>query len=547
MPYEQLKRNFPFQAESPADELTQPEVPEQSEKQLSQNRSVSNRSRTSISRDEMNLAEFPLAILSTRADSKIKTLEFTDSHSLKGGERIERKWIITGADKFGLPTATDDDVILGLMRLTMDHDFRSRKIYFTRYELLKILRWSTEGRSYSRLTKSLDRLSGVRIRATNSFFDNSLKAYQTKNFGVIDAYEINDSRGSKSESGEQPKSYFIWSESIFDSFKAGYIKKLDLDLYFGLKSSVSRRLYRYLDKHFYFGTAIKRNVMDLAFEKLGLSRNYKYVSSIKQQIEPAAEELVQVGFLKKFEFEGRGSQTIVIFYPAQSGSGAALTSRLREKNPALPNIESSPENNRRNQYIEALASRGISIHQAKRLIASKSESDLTQIEDILRYYDFLVETKDHKISKNRIGFLYKAVEEPFKFVVPQQFKSVKSVVETTARSESESSRRVRPEHKIFRSQRKSATNAESAVRKDDPDSKKQVYQQFVESRINRQLEEMDPTELARVCHVVEQRLCGLQSVLEKDRYKDVLESVIRDEIRKTCDIPSFEHWVKKIV
>ena len=41
---------------------------------------------------------------------------------------------------------------------------RSRKVHFTRYELLKILRWTTEGRSYSRLQNALDRLSGVRIK-----------------------------------------------------------------------------------------------------------------------------------------------------------------------------------------------------------------------------------------------------------------------------------------------------------------------------------------------------------------------------------------------
>ena len=78
-----------------------------------------------VSRDEMNLAEFPLTVLSTRVDPKIKTLEFSDFQKGKDGELTERKWIITGADKFGLPTATDDDVILGLIRLTMDDGFRS--------------------------------------------------------------------------------------------------------------------------------------------------------------------------------------------------------------------------------------------------------------------------------------------------------------------------------------------------------------------------------------------------------------------------------------
>ena len=155
-----------------------------------------------ISRDEMNLVEFPLAVLSTRVNPKLKTLEFQDSQRLSSGQVIEREWIITGADKFGLPTSTDDDVVLALMRLTFENGFKNRKVYFTRYELLKILRWSTEGRSYRRLTKSLDRLSGVRIKASNAFFSNSDKAWQTRNFGLIDAYEINDGRNRKASAKE---------------------------------------------------------------------------------------------------------------------------------------------------------------------------------------------------------------------------------------------------------------------------------------------------------------------------------------------------------
>lgn len=280
-----------------------------------------------FSRDEMNLAEFPLAALSTRVDPSVKTLEFSDTQRLKNGELAKREWIITGADKFGLPTSTDDDVILGLIRLTMDHGFRSRKVHFTRYELMQILRWAPEGRNYTRLTKSLDRLSGVRIKATNAFFDNSSKSFQTCNFGIIDAYEIVDGRNSKAAADAQ-QSYFIWSEVLFDSFKSGFIKKLDLNLYFSLKSAVSRRLYRYLDKHFYFRPVVERPLMVLAFEKLGLSRSYRYVSSIKQQLEPAFEELISIGFLTSYEYAGRGEGTAVRLTGAsQPGAGQLAAGR----------------------------------------------------------------------------------------------------------------------------------------------------------------------------------------------------------------------------
>jgi len=257
-----------------------------------------------FSRDEMNLVEFPLALLSSRSNPNVKTLEFRETQRLRTGQLIEKEWIITGADKFGLPTSTDDDVVLGLMKLSFESDFTQRKVFFSRYQLLKALRWRPEGRNYSRLSKSLDRLSGVRIRTQNGFFNNMDKAYQTRNFGIIDAYEINNSRGVKGK--KSPKSFFIWSEVLFDSFQASYIKKINLDLYFSLKSAVARRLYRYLDKHFYRVNRIERNLTNLAFEKLGLARSNSYVSAVKQQLKPALEELIRFGYLDSYEFSGRG-------------------------------------------------------------------------------------------------------------------------------------------------------------------------------------------------------------------------------------------------
>jgi plasmid replication initiation protein len=250
-----------------------------------------------ISRDEMNLAEFPLTVLSTRSNGKEKTLEFSDTIRGKNGETVTRRWIITGADKFGLPTASDDEVLLGLLKLTVQNEFRDRKVYFTRYELLRILQWTTEGRSYQRLQRALDRLSGVRIKASNAFYDNENKTHTTRNFGIIDAYEINDGRDTL------PKpSFFIWSDVLFKSFQVGFIKKLDLQFYLALRSAVSKRLYRYLDKHFWYRSKIQINVFTLAHEKIGISRNYRHVSSLRQQLDPAIEELINANFLSGAEY-----------------------------------------------------------------------------------------------------------------------------------------------------------------------------------------------------------------------------------------------------
>src|SRR3954468_17416557 len=117
-----------------------------------------------IYRDELNFAEFPLASLSTSLPKDQKTLEFTDEIFDKSiNQRVQRKLTITASDKNGLPTAMDDEVILGLIQLTGKSDFKDRRVFFTRYELLKLLNWSDTTRNYHRLEQSLNRWLGVTL------------------------------------------------------------------------------------------------------------------------------------------------------------------------------------------------------------------------------------------------------------------------------------------------------------------------------------------------------------------------------------------------
>ena len=80
-------------------------------------------------RDELNFAEFPLASVSTSLPKGQKTLEFTDEIFDKSrNERVTRKLTITASDKYGLPTAMDDEVILGLIQLTGKTDFATKGV-----------------------------------------------------------------------------------------------------------------------------------------------------------------------------------------------------------------------------------------------------------------------------------------------------------------------------------------------------------------------------------------------------------------------------------
>ena len=69
-------------------------------------------------KDELNLAEFPIAALTDRVPDGQTTLVFEDKLERRDGPPIVRRLTIMGTHKHGLPTSLDDEVLVGLIQLT---------------------------------------------------------------------------------------------------------------------------------------------------------------------------------------------------------------------------------------------------------------------------------------------------------------------------------------------------------------------------------------------------------------------------------------------
>ena len=253
-------------------------------------------------REEMNLIEFPFATLSERAGVS-KVLEFQlEEYDRVLGKPVVRKLTVTGDAKYGLPTAKDEEVYLGLLQLTkLYNDFGDPKVLFTRSELIRLMGWKNRDWSYHRIATALARLTGVRLFYENAWRDNLKKKFRTKGgFGLLDSFELRDGRVRTSQGEEEERlSEFRWNSVIFESFQSGYLKKIDYDK-IRVFSPAARRLYRYLDKHFYppRRTTLRFNLKELAREHIGLSRNYD-VAQLKRVLAKPITELESSGFINK--------------------------------------------------------------------------------------------------------------------------------------------------------------------------------------------------------------------------------------------------------
>jgi hypothetical protein len=246
-------------------------------------------------KDEMNLAEFPIAVVAEAARPGQLTLHFADSIQDKAsGRLLDRSVTVHGTEEWGLPAAHDDDVMVALLQISHRSQWPKR-IEFSRYELCQLLRWSLGGPSYERIYKALHRLSTTTYNYRHAWRDHAQKEWiPSQVFSYIQSLKINEA-GRPTRSG---RCEVTWSDDFHQSLLAGSLKRLDYELFVSLKSPIAKRLYRFLDKRFGAGrTDYTRDLHTLAFEKIGISRSYTDAAQIKRILRPAILELEKAGFL----------------------------------------------------------------------------------------------------------------------------------------------------------------------------------------------------------------------------------------------------------
>ncbi|MBI3946804.1 MAG: replication initiator protein A [Armatimonadetes bacterium] len=354
-----------------------------------------------VGKDEMNLAEYPFALLTRRMSENQKTIEVEQQVRADGGEVVTQSWVVTGSDRYGLPLAVDEDIYIALMKILKDSGFRDRTIPFTRYQILKILGKDVSKREYDRIQQSLDRLVGTTITSKNAFWDNRARSYVSKAFHIFESYELyREQPGRKSaRAPELPMSYVVLSSFLFESIKAGYVKNLDIEFYLSLDTPLAKRLFRFLDKKAYNNRSFEIGVMRLAVK---LPVHDPYPSQVKRRLDEAHGELVSKGFLADVRYDRRrdGEEKVVYTF-----------ARPRMLLPEEPDAPVAP-------LVGELVARGITRTAAETLVAAHSEEHIGRH---IAAFDRLQAEQSARIRRNPAGYLRRAIEEDY--AVPEAKKT----------------------------------------------------------------------------------------------------------------------------
>jgi hypothetical protein len=209
---------------------------------------------------------------------------------------------------------------------------------------------------YARLQLAFNRLVGVTIQTVNAYYDAKDRQWLRQHaFHILEEYELIDHRHAVSE--DEPASWFRWGEAMWRNLQSGYIKPLNVSLFLALESSISQALYRYLDAKIRDGkTAFRQNLKDLAYQHLGMARDY-WPSDIKRKLAPAHEELIAAGFLLSAAYARtlQGEEMVVYHFPRRRGGG---------KPAPLPG---SAEVGTAEPLVAALVEQGIAVETAREL------------------------------------------------------------------------------------------------------------------------------------------------------------------------------------
>lgn len=349
-------------------------------------------------RDELNLAEFPLAVLTDRVPSGQKTLMFADTiWDKQAGQTVVRRLTISASDRYGLPTALDDEVILGLIQLSRQTRFADRHVTFSRYELINTLGWRQEGKSYRRLDESLRRWLGVTLYYDKAWWDKQAGCWVDAAFHLIDQITLPRRRGNGRGSASEPSpSSFTWNEIVFGSFQAGYLKQLDMELYRRLKSTIAKRMLRFLDKRFYHRGRWDFSLVEFACEHIGLSRNYD-TGQLKRRMIPAIAELESVGFISRLPADAR-------FVKLSRGHWQVrFTKPTNRDRQSVKTSLASP-------ITEQLVARGVSARVASQLAQS---FPVHVIEAHVAAFDKLHGASDGRVSRNPAGYLVQSIRRGY--------------------------------------------------------------------------------------------------------------------------------------
>ncbi len=262
-----------------------------------------------LSKPEMHLLLKPFFLLDRHAD-RFQPIEYVYS-VIENGKAITRGWSVQPHFKYGLPGPFDRDVTTVIYELVNENYF-SKDLPVaetmpigTFRDFAERMGIAVSGQNVAAIKDSLKRLMNTLAVCEETFFDNKKHRYVSLSFRLLAGVGLageDDGNGGKHE-----ENFVVFDQHILRNLNTGYVMVVDLERLRTLKSNIAKQLYAHLAYRFYCehkeGAECWTADYDWLTVHLGI-KPQKELWRAKQQLEPAHEELKELGYISDYRWDG---------------------------------------------------------------------------------------------------------------------------------------------------------------------------------------------------------------------------------------------------
>src|SRR4051794_8559789 len=127
--------------------------------------------RPRFGKDHFMLADWRISVATyeQRRKNDGSNVDFVE-YAIRRGDGTSQKVTLESPSTIGLPTASDEDVVIALLAVAKEQGFASDVVRFVPSRLLKIMGMSGGNKNYIRLKRSLKRLRAVTVTYEHAWY-----------------------------------------------------------------------------------------------------------------------------------------------------------------------------------------------------------------------------------------------------------------------------------------------------------------------------------------------------------------------------------------
>jgi hypothetical protein len=293
---------------------------------------------TDLIKVEKNLETLGFFIPSSKSikDKLVKKSNFSVN---RDGKKLDITVTISSTPEYGLPITSDFDMYRAFQKLLhlqlVNNNRIENPVKFKTNQLIRLMGKENirSKELYNDVSKWLKRMVAVTIDSQGVVFNAGKKEWRNDTFHVFERVVL---YGEKADGGEVASQNQVWLGSWYlENLNFHYLKNIDFEYHKNLRKPLAKSLYALLDIGFFANSHIgcySKNYQELC---TFLSINeFKQLSRIKQQLDPAHLELKQKGdFLSKWEYKEskKGAGFNIVWYPGSKYYADQKTRKDRQQ------------------------------------------------------------------------------------------------------------------------------------------------------------------------------------------------------------------------